>query len=278
MNAYDILQTVRDYVGEGTGAEWSDAHLLRRINLAHRTAGMLFAQSKGQWLIKSADLTPVASVITLPPDCSKPIYMEKKSDGYPIEWLGSVASRRVSRGVGSSLSVGYREAYPLLDTLEVNVDSFTEEVTLWYQKRIPNLHTGTASAGGATSLTFPDDRNVVWVDDYYNESIIEVVSGTGASRTTISDYVGSTRVATLAAGTFSSSSVYGTVSMLPEETDDFIVLQAALVAMAKPSASVDERVFSYYLSERNKARKMLEEWIETRTAGIGDRVVTRSIE
>lgn len=55
---------------------------------------------------------------------------------------------------------------------------------------------GTASAGGATSITLTGGSAV---DDYYNGMVVTIDSGTGAGQSkVITDYVGSTKVATVA--------------------------------------------------------------------------------
>jgi len=272
MNTYSMLQLLRDQVSEGTASHWSDVNLVRRLNMAQRKVGLIVGNFPGAWLVKSADITPSSSVITLPSDCSKPLYMEEKSSGKPLAWLGSVKHRRVSRQVGVTPDwwSGAPEAYPLMNTLEVNQDSYSTEVTLWYEIRVPDLVTGTAAAGGATSLTFPDDVNTKRVDDYYNGVSIETEEGTGAGTVgdSITDFVGSTRVATVT-GTYGNDSVFGTISRLPEEAHPLIVLEATLMALAKPSSNIDENVFKYYMSERKEMRRELEMWLESRVKAQG---------
>lgn len=59
---------------------------------------------------------------------------------------------------------------------------------------IPTL-TGTASAGGATTITLTGG---VATNDYYNGSLVYILSGTGAGQARfITDYVGATTVATV---------------------------------------------------------------------------------
>lgn len=67
--------------------------------------------------------------------------------------------------------------------------------------------TGTAAAGGVGTITLAVGESAI--DDIYNGWVIVITAGMGAgTSTTISDYVGSTRVATTAAGTFDGTSVY----------------------------------------------------------------------
>lgn len=270
MNTYFMLQLLRDQIGEAVASHWDDDKLVGRLNLGQRKVAVLVQSYPGAWLMKSVDLTPVDSVITLPSDCAKPVYMEEKSSGRPVSWLESVKGRRVSRvGVASlGWESGLLEAYPLLDTLEVNQAGYTNEVTLWYDVRVPDLMAGTASAGAATSLTFPDESPVKHVDDYYNGVAIEVESGTGAGTVgdIISDYVGASRVCTVV-GTYDNTSVFGTVSRLPEECHPLILAEATVLALAKPSSSIDKEVFQYYVGERRDLKRDLKEWLELRIRG-----------
>ena len=270
MNTYFMLQLLRDQIAEANASHWDDDKLVARLNLAQRKVAILVQSYPGAWLLKSKDLTPSSSVITLPSDCAKPVYMEEKSNGKPIAWLSNVKQRRVSRVQGASLDwwSAAPEAYPLLGTLEINQDDYSTEVTLWYDIRVPDLMAGTASAGGAASLTFPDELPVRHVDDYYNGVGIEVESGTGAATVgdTISDYAGATRVCTVT-GTYSSSSVFGTISRLPEECHPLILAEATVLAVAKPSSNIDKEIFQYYVNERRDVKRDLKEWLETRIRG-----------
>lgn len=270
MNTYGMLQLLRDQIAEATASHWSDVNLVRRLSVAQRKVAVLVQSYPGAWLLKSADLTPVASVITLPQDCAKPVYMEETTSGKPIPWLENVRARRVSRKIAASLDwwTGAPEAYPLRNTLEVNQSSYTTGVTLWYDIRVPDLMAGTASAGGAGSLTFPVNSNVKHIDDYYNGVGIEVDSGTGAGTVgdTITDYVGATG-ACVVTGTYSTDSVFGTISLLPEEAHHLILMEATVLAIAKPSSNIDKEVFRYYRDERRDAKRDLERWLETRIKG-----------
>lgn len=61
----------------------------------------------------------------------------------------------------------------------------------------PKSHSGTAQAGSSTTITL--DAGAAGADDYYNDSFVSILSGTGANQSRrITDYVASTRVATVA--------------------------------------------------------------------------------
>jgi hypothetical protein len=263
MNAKDKLDLLRDVVNEATAAHWSDVNLMRRINLSQRKVANIVAMYPGQWLVVSASVTPVASVITLPPDCSKPVYLEETSSGTPVEWLNSVAYRRLSRSKGTSLDVGYLEAHPEISTLVVNRDSYTEACTLWYQIRVPDLVAGTAAAGAETSLTFPDDRVSQRVADYYNNVKFDPVSGTGAGAAdTITDY-STSRVATVT-GTYDATTVFGTISRLPEETHHWILAEAVMMTLSKRATVIDKDILGWHREALRDTRRDCEAWLETR--------------
>jgi len=267
MNAYEMRTEIRENINEATADHWTDLDILRKLNQAQRRAAIKLSLATGDWLIKrSTALTPSSQQITLPSDCAKPVYMETVTDGYPIEFGFSVRDRRSSRQSGASISSGYNEGYLLQDTIEINADSFSDTVYLWYQRRVPDLMFGTASAGAATSLTFPSAMRPKMEADYYNGVGIEIVSGTGSpARDTISDYTAAF-VCTVS-GTFSSDSIFGTLSEIPEEGHPFMVLSATLGLLAKPSAALDPKYFEYFKAEQRDAQKDFEQWVETRKSG-----------
>ena len=279
MNSKDQLDFLRDNVGEATSAQWSDLNLLRRLNMGQSRTAVLVAQHRGQWLIKSASVTPVDSVITLPSDCSKPVYLEETSSRIPINWLSGVAYRSVSRGTGTSLGGGYGEAYPLQSTIEVNKSSYTTACTLWYQIRVPDLHCGHAQSGCAASTLEMDDvtvaasgtslgvgRALSFVDDYYNGVIVEVIDKTSLIadiRSVVTDYVASTHKLTIT-GTPEDTDTYGTVSLLPPETHQLIIAEATVLALMKPDSQIDKEVIAWYRRDLRELRKDVDEWLETR--------------
>jgi len=281
MNAYDLLVDIRASLDEASPSHWTDLEILNKINHAYRqiTTKILLAD-KTYFTTKSSALTPSNSQLTLPSNCVKPIYLET-SDGYPIEFSLSLENRRVSRLVGTSLRTGDTDAFLLENVIEINADSFSDSCYLWYVRRIPLLHTcgvdDYADAGGAASISFTTALNPSFVDDYYNGVSIDVVSGTGGPlRDTITDYTGATGVAVVS-GTYSTDSVYGTVSELPEEADPLIAGQATILLMAKPSAAIDPKYFEYFFEVYREARKDFQNWIDTRVAA-ASRVEITSIE
>jgi len=268
MNAYNIFQDVRSNLAEAEAKHWSDADVLRKINSEQRKWATIIASQPGDWLVKSSDITPVASQVALPADCAKPVYMEETSSGRQVPINANLRDRRLTRLPGTTLYSGYVEAYPIKDYLEVNTSGYTTQVTLWYQQRIPDLICGLGSNGtGAAAIVIPLEMEPSMVDDYYNDLTIECTAGTlGGTRDTITDYVASTRVLTVT-GTYDLTSAFGTVSELPKECHDIIPLGATLTLLAKPSSAIDPKYFQFFSAEYKRSRKDLIEWLASRTSG-----------
>ena len=275
MNAKEQLDFIRDMVNEATAAHWEDVGLVRRLNSAQERVALRVAMTAGQWLVKSADLTPVASIITLPVDCSKPLYLEETGTGEPIDWLGSVTHRRVSRGIGAAVESGALEAYPLQATLEVNRASYVTGVTLWYQRRVPKLHTGDAAGAGIGSLTLAADANRVYLADYYTGMVLEQYNAAKATatyvtfRSAISAYTAA-GVCTVT-GTPTNAFAYGMISVLPEETHLLMCYIAAADALLKPSATIDEKAVDRVRADKNDIMRDVWQWLESRIVA-GERV------
>lgn len=274
MNAYEMLELLRDNIGEKSEAHWSDKLLLRRLNAEQREVSRLVLDSPGDWLLKKSDaITPSSSLITLPSDCVRPAYIEEVSSGRNIPIRGTVRERRVGRQPGTSLSAGVIEAYFKGAYLEVNSDSYGEQVYVWYQPRIPDLHAGECGNGtGATAIVFEGQNWPNGQNDYYNGSLVEVRDNQNHVlnvRQEITDYVGATFTATIAgsAATPAVNDFYGTISLLPEELHMWIVLRATVRALAKPSSTFEKELFSFWRAEMGKAKEEAEEFLATRISG-----------
>lgn len=275
MNSYEQLIQLRDMIHEGSAAHWSDRELLKNLNMAQSRIAQHISQEAGHWLTVSTPVTPSDSVITWPSDCSKPIYLEEVASGNPVSFSTNVEDRRVSRVEGPTFSIGSPEAYLEKDKIVVNAASYTTACRLWYQIRVPDVHVGTASAGGAASITLSahDGAGVAAggfgaqpVIDYYNNAGITVVSGTGAGAPdTITDYTVA-RVATVT-GTYDATSVYGTISRLPAEAHNLMVLEAVMMALAKPSAAIDPKYWEYVRGLWLGVKETFDEWIVTQRVG-----------
>uniref|UniRef100_A0A6H1ZQ33 Putative tail protein n=1 Tax=viral metagenome TaxID=1070528 RepID=A0A6H1ZQ33_9ZZZZ len=273
MNAYDLFRAVRDDLNEASASHWKDPEVLQKLNLNYLQLAARIGNSPGDWLLTSESVTPVASVITLPSNCAKPVHLED-SEGNPIWVNTTVRDRQVFRTVGIS-DEGAGQAYLQGNTIVVNADSFTTVCTLWYQERLPLLHCGVLQAStGATTLMFQlvdsNARSMLasGVNDYYNGEVVEVIDVTSGvvSQATIADYVGSTGAATVAtmSPAPAATDYYGTVPRIPDEALPLLQLATTVQLLAKPSSAIDPKYFEYFAGLMKKAKVDFESWLEPR--------------
>lgn len=266
MNSYEIYKEIREGIGEDVEAHWTDLAILRKMNQAQRVLWQDLLKTSGDWFLTSADITPVNSVVTLPAKCGRAVYMEGKGSGIEIPLIGTVRERRLTRGMGAGSYEGSVSAYFVKDALEINVDGFTDTVTLWYQERLINMHFGIAGANsGASALHLDVTHAPKFEDDYYNGLEVEVWSSASLPEieTTISAYAGATNIATIV-GEASSTDLYGTIPQIPEEGHYLIVLDVINKCLLKPGSDFDLDYVKLSYSSLKMARVEWLEWIEMR--------------
>jgi hypothetical protein len=271
MNAKEQIDFVRDMISEVSEAHWKDVGILRRLNAAQERIALRIALTAGQWLVKSASVTPSASIITLPADCSKPICLEETVSKAPIGWLGSVTHRSISR----TLDGVPAEGYMLADTIEINQENYSTACTLWYQKRVPWLHAGDAGAVAAGSLALALDANRVYLADYYAGVTLEQYNAASATAAyvTFRSLISANTAAGVCTvtGTPTTAYGYGTISVLPKETHMLMCYMAAADAILKPSATIDDKAVDRIRADMRDMRTDVWQWLESRTVG-GERV------
>lgn len=112
----------------------------------------------------------------------------------------------------------------------------TGTLTVLFIRRLPDLMYGTASSATASTIVFPatPDLGTLHIeDDYYNNAKVKIVSATaGAGQTRkITDYVGSTRTATVAfSPTPTGTIVYSIECEIPEEYHPAVAMYAAIIS------------------------------------------------
>jgi hypothetical protein len=149
----------------------------------------------------------------------------------PTDWQDRMYY--VYRGVPAN-----REPWSIRDEyIEFPSKPSGEIYRIWYTRRPVGLFYGTTAAGAATTITFPATPTfgeLVALDDYY---IGMKVYNNGETRV-ISDYVASTRVATVEAAwvtTPLNTHTMSLISPLPERLHSLIPDVAAMMIRAKVS-------------------------------------------
>ena len=265
LNAGQIAADIRDSLNEATASHWSDLAILRKMNKAQTKLAMLLSMTIGDWLLTKSNITPSNSLVTLPSDCAKPVYLENTANSTEIQFSLTVRERRITRITGVDINQLEPDAYMYGNYIEINQDAYSDGVTLWYEKNVPDLHFGTGGSGsGSNALVFQTTNIPVSRDDYYNGQYVSVTAGTGVgTRALISDYTGSSGTAVVA-GTFSTDSIYGTETILPEQAIPALTQMATVELLAKPSAAIDPKYFEYAKIESKEAVDIFKDWISTR--------------
>lgn len=227
----------------------------------------------------SLDLTANTATIALPSQFLGVTLLERKIND--TEYVPMVYKKRDDpTGNSSSSGSSYIPQYEFLGrNLLLNpVPTATETSALRMKMKYdpPQLNQGLVVNATATTITFADTADVR--DDYYNDAEIIITSGTGIGQIrTISDYVGSTKIATISSDWDIipvTTSKYSTIidTNFPSDFDMLIPLYVAKKAFSSersPSSGRQfdmdilkdlERDFINTYESRSDGRRFVEQW------------------
>jgi len=234
-----MVQQVRTKMDETgiTSGKWSDSEILREMNLSKTYFVNLINTINEKINGRTGSITYVSGteLYDLPKDLDSIKRIEVTSTKQKVDPI-NVDEKELYRADNDLFTPN--PVYYMWGN-QVGLVNVSGNVTIYYLRRIPNLHYGTVSALAATSLTFDltpngstaNDYTVKQIDDYYIGAYIDVYSGTGAGQIAkITDYVGSTKVATVAtwATNPDTSSLYALKYDLPNEVDECVILKTVL--------------------------------------------------
>lgn len=156
----------------------------------------------------------------------------------------AVATGSVVAGYSYIPTYDFRGQYLVLEPTPGS--SATNGLFMVYKALPPKLHSDYAAAGGATTITLGSTADPR--DDYYNGCRVMITSGVGAGQlNTITDYVGSTKVATVTTwGTNpTTASVYSILihDDFPENFHDLLYLYATKRAFQKERSMGSARAY-----------------------------------
>jgi hypothetical protein len=269
MDAYEMIMQIRHELGETVEAHWQDLALLRKLNMEQTRCAQEIALQTGDWVMTSGTVTFTSGEATLPSDCIKPVYLED-SDQNEVPFRDLRDMRYDYATAATSFDGAFYTAYLKGNTIVLSSDTVSGSWTLWYYARVKDLAFGAAGASsGASALHFEAANQPSLANDYYNDVEVNTYdASTGARKlsTTITDYVGSTLVATIT-GTPTAGDLYGTVSKLPDEATLLMMQRALVSALAKPSSAIDPKYFEYQLGALRDQERTWKAWLETRIPG-----------
>lgn len=239
-NAYKLIKDVREGVNEYSAGLWagtdthgkfSNTYIIGKLNAAQARMYALLMRTEARGLFyKSADATVTSSVITLPSDFGRIIQLED-GDGYKV--YPDTPKNTPLTGDDGSAHRYYRSA----KTLVLMQSGVSDTYTLKYYKQPRRVTYGAAASGsGLNALKMAASELTSGTSDYYNNLVVD--NYTQGLSCTISDYVGSTRVATTDNTiTWAENDVYGTVPDLPDEFHILVAPLAVILIKAENPAA-----------------------------------------
>jgi len=267
MNLSDIITMAREYVDEppSEAADYSDANLLMFINSEHKNMFSKVRQTYEDWFGRETitqfttntlkyhlplDVFMIRRVEVLPSGVSGTYpnlsYDELNGEKYLVDEISLDDQGQIydlsQRGV-----IGNAEAYYIYENT-INFTNGTDTSSsrhfrIYYIPTAPNLHKATAITGSSNSITLGVSGaattlgTVSPTNNYYSGMNIEIISGTGAGQLNkIIQYVGSTRIATVAFNwntTPDATSVYSINSPIPDDFHELLAYGASIRAKAK---------------------------------------------
>lgn len=268
MNCYMALEDLKNRLNVDPDAEdahWSDIELLTKLRFAYKKVWMNLGMKRGNWLGTSSLVTASSGVITLPDDCGKIQRIEEVSTNYPIKLNAFQQIRDYYPQRADGFNDSYLAGSLFGNTIKMLADDYSSQVRIFYDKRFVAPICGTADSGtGTDSLVLKLADRPSMVDDDYNSVVFAFMAGGGVGTyATASDYVGSTRTVTIT-GSYSTSTIYGTVFEIPEEANEVVILEAAKNAASKPASHLKDEYYRLIRSDAKEAWNAFEEWAELR--------------
>jgi hypothetical protein len=236
LNCYEIVSNIRLAIndwsiekvqGQDTSGSIRNDYILNKINNAQRYIYNFIYNRQPAIFFTTTTISGVNSVYTLPWDFGV-LEEFRDENGCKVNKMEPWQMKKTS-------STGYDYFYRRQgNTLVLDKAGVTTGYTLAYYTKPRDITMGTCASGSATVFTFGTEAKKI--NDYYNNLTLENI--TQDYTDTITDYVGSTRIATVTT-TPNVNDYYGIVSELPEPFHYLIEAKAILdITTEHPNAQV----------------------------------------
>ncbi|MFA5727944.1 MAG: hypothetical protein WC957_00820 [Candidatus Neomarinimicrobiota bacterium] len=208
MNSLEIMSTIREKLDLGSQEKISDRSLLVYVNMGYLLVAVAMKALLADVLVSRKSLSiAVPASVYVPGDCEEVINVERKygtTGDYVFARKVEAANRAM---IGTRNYPSNDETHPLYVRMGrifqfSPVGTAEGDCRLEYRRRVPDLIWGKAAAAtkAGTSITFDVDASKI--DDVYNDHYLHTYVKNGDNWVLeqiqlITDYVGSTRVATL---------------------------------------------------------------------------------
>ena len=231
MTVQEIITAVRTALDEDTAETWSDAQI---FDLIQRADDEFYNELLGYncWILrktKSYTLVGDQAEYRLPTDFLRVIRITDTSytPELPIPLVDASMDLHYET-YGSPPWRAYLRA-PYFALAPAPAAAATDRVKLYYAPIPARMTTGTAAAAATGTITLATTATLGATsaeDDYYNDRMVVIHSGTGIGQKRLaSDYVGSTRVLTPSDewSTAPTSGVYCIMPVTPEAAHEVLV-------------------------------------------------------
>ena len=242
---YQLIVLARQHLGEKSESFWDDEDIVRHINDEQTFLMSRILQADGSYFDVTGTITLASGTAEydIPADCVEIRHVEYASGSVegdrtitPVRYQDRLLYDSLANDGGTGARQNRSRFWMRRDKIGfAPTPGQAATVNLMYCRRLMPLHYAAATAGAASTITFPSSATygeVSNITDFYKNERIYIVSGTGAGQIrTISSYVGSTRVATVGTAwttTPDSTSVYSLISEIPPENHDLLALGAAI--------------------------------------------------
>ncbi len=276
----NLATHVRDTVDEPSAEFWDNPRLYRAVSRAAEKVWRKCVASGSQPLLRSHTFATVAGtkLYTLPDHLVRVRRVSRvEADGGltpidPIDGLNARPRRRL--GAATNWGSQGRPRHLLhgrdLELRPEPTSVYTVQVD--FIPTHPDLATGTAAAGGASSITLASDADPR--SHYYVGADIAIASGTGAGQVRrISAYAGDTKVATVSTAWTTApdaTSVYATAAVCPEWAQEWLVLEAVVLLLR-----MDDRDPATYLRELGEMMPDIRRLLRKRNTMDRERIAAR---
>ncbi len=252
MTPEELLLSTRDHL-DASDSFWTGVQMWRRLDDAQREITRLIVKERNSFFVASTTITLVSdqAEYSLPLNARLGTRIIIMGDGTTTSpgamGVGDIREM-FDYGTGAVINLTHDLQFLLVNG-KVRVlptpKSAGRVLTIYYNPSFGNMMQGTASAGGASTLTAwsgdPNySTNYGWVDtrdDYYNAMELRLLSGSGGGQyRTISDYVGSTRQFTVDTAWDTqpdTDTVFAVMCPVPEDHHDVVSVNAARRASIK---------------------------------------------
>lgn len=237
MDTYEILSAIRSFCELPNEDDIGTIQLLTIVNISQMLVAQEIMILFHEFMVESYEYSSqTGSTVAIPENMTQIVSLERKdSDGdfQPASRVGVSNKPLIDR----DLNFQSYEKHPLYvhegKNLYIYPTLSSTDVRLRYRRRVEDLFWGSITRQSDTTATIPAMAEPV--DDIYNDYRIGVYSLASGVFTfeglgLITDYVGSTKVATVSGVTISAGTTYwaGLVSLIPNEFHN-IILESGII-------------------------------------------------